>query len=369
MTRLPLFLLLGLLAACTEGPDQTAVLSPPPVTESPEAIQFAVTRHSQAACDATGTLQTSVSTFLDAPGADTLIAARSQWQQSHQTWSRLLLAYQLARMKPPQAQQDRDPIDAHPILPGYLDRVPGYPRSGIVYSDVPLTPSFLQQEHQSTDFFYATLGFHPLETLLWGGIDQRPEHRFQLFQRPGNLPEAQFDSRTRRIELLRMLAHGLNRDMAVVCVHSNRLALMHALSEVRSQPEVALASLTDALEVLVDTKLAEWERNPQGETRNGMPIWHSRFARTDFEIMALQVEDIHGLWLSTLLPDAAPDRETADRLADQARALTASLRTHHETPANISPETIGQTRALAQVLREGLEGLLPEQAASEEAGQ
>lgn len=355
----------ALLAACSEAPEPTPVIAPPVEIEAPEALQNAVISQTDAACSAAVSLRGAITTFLEAPTADHLLAARLQWRTAHQSYGQALVAYQLAHMNPPQVAQDRDPIDAHPVLPGYLDRVPGYPRSGLVYSEVPLIPSFLREEHQSTDFFYLTLGFHPLEVLLWGAIDPRPEFRAQLFQRPDNLPEDQVDARSRRIELLRLIAHALPRDMAQLCAYNNRLALTQALAAVAAEPGLAKESLATALTVLIDQPLANWQANPEGEDRNGMPVWHSSFSRSDFEFMNAQLAAWHETWVPLLLPGSV----SAD-LQERVEALSLGLEALAGTGALPEPGLVEEARKLLAGVEEALSGDEPPgPPASEKAGQ
>lgn len=337
------------LAGCSEEPDSPPVIAPPADIEAPEVLQEAVISQTDAACQGATTLRSAITAFLEAPTAEHLVAARQQWQASHQSYGEALVAYQLARMNPPQIAQDRDPIDAHPVLPGYLDRVPGYPRSGLVYSEVPLTPAFLAEEHQSTDFFYLTLGFHPLEVLLWGGIDPRAEFRAQLFQRPDDLPQDQVDARSRRIELLRLIAYALPRDVAQLCAYNNRLALTRALATVAKSPAQSRDSLATALDVLIDQPLAQWQANPEGEDRNGMPIWHASFARSDFAFMNAQLMAWHGTWLPLVLTEQAPAEMSA-----QVEALSQRLSALDEAKALPAEENLAEARRLLAELSASL---------------
>lgn len=64
-------------------------------------------------------------------------------------------------------------LDQYPLLPGYLDSVKGYPYSGLIYSDIPITTESLTKEFQLGDPAYVTFGFHALETILKGGSGDR----------------------------------------------------------------------------------------------------------------------------------------------------------------------------------------------------
>ena len=165
-----------------------------------------------------------------------------------------------------------------------------------------------------------------------------------------------------------MMAHALPRDMAIICTYDSRLTLINPLSEIRSQPDAARSALSNSLDLLLDQRLAEWALNPDGEDRNGMPLWHSMFARTDFEVMATQLEDLFGVWLSLLLPDQRQGEELS-AMTERAATLASRLRAHHVTPANLSTAEINETRALLAALRKELAALQAVAPASEETGQ
>lgn len=59
-------------------------------------------------------------------------------------------------------------LDQQPLLPGYLDSVEGYPYSGLIYSDIPITRQSMEREFQLGDPTYVTLGFHALGVILKG---------------------------------------------------------------------------------------------------------------------------------------------------------------------------------------------------------
>lgn len=69
-------------------------------------------------------------------------------------------------------------LDQQPLLPGYLDVVDGYPYSGLIYSDIPITRENMEQEFQLGDPAYVTLGFHALELILKGSNLKRAASDF-----------------------------------------------------------------------------------------------------------------------------------------------------------------------------------------------
>lgn len=304
---------------------------------------------STAVCESAKHLKTSVTTFLNSPTPETLMEARIHWRQAHQSYANLILAYKLAGQEPLHIQDDRDTLDASPILSGYLDRVPGYPRSGIVYSEVPLTADFLREEHQSTDFLYLTLGFHPLEVMLWGSADQSTEERAMLYVNTESVPEDKIDSRARRVELLRLIAHGLSRDAGRLCPLAGQEPLMNDLTLLTKNEARAKQAITGALEALIEPKLSAWQNNPEGEDRNGMPVWHAPFAKTDFTDMSVQVAALRTQWLPALAPND-PDADSRKALEEQFSVLSERLEQHAEAGSNQTVDGITHTRDELNVL-------------------
>lgn len=324
--RWPLVLtLLGLLVAgCSEGPEQEQASRAPDPAAVPEAIQSRVMEHSRNTCEATTQLKDAVATFIANPKASTLIPAREQWRSAHRQYQILMTGYQLAGLTPPQVRDDRDPIDAWPLLPGYLDRVPGYPRSGLVHSETPLTPGFLREEHQSTDFYYLTLGFHPLEYLLWGPEHEDPATRASRFVPREEPPAEQIDTRERRAELLRLIAHGLKRDSARLCEDAEQQRLMHGLAQLEGKVEATSRAMIRTLETLVDDPAGRWREHPGGENEQGMTIAHSPLAGTDRADLKAQLEALKNHWLPTLLPEST-SRTALESLIESRSATLQNM--------------------------------------------
>lgn len=376
ITLLPALLL---LTACGEPPEpeNRHPDQRPSSVEIPDAVRDQVEELSTAVCESANNAKASVTAFLDSPTPETLIAARAQWRQAHQSYANLIVAYTLAGQKPPHIEGDRDTLDAYPILSGYLDRVPGYPRSGIVYSEVPLTPAFLRSQHQSTDFFYLTLGFHPLETMLWGSADQDPEERVTLYIKPESVDEDRIDSHARRVELLRLIAHGLNRDVRMHCPPAGLESLMGELTLLTGSVASAKQAIAGALEALIGPQLSAWQNNPHGEDRNGMPVWHAPFAKTDFTEMSAQVAALQTQWLPALMPNAS-DADARNALEGRFSVLVGRLDKHAEAGNNQTVDGITHTRDELNVLIAALspppqleesgtnDGTIPDQADAKE---
>lgn len=138
--------------------------------------QVALTLHQQA-IDDSGVLQHAIETFIETTTDEHLTSARAAWQSAHASLIGLWAIYQAGPLwhylqQPRQAYSLFSALDAAPLLPGYLDSVPGYPRSGVVSAlDIPLNASNLKALHQHADREFVVLGLHPLEFFLWQQAD------------------------------------------------------------------------------------------------------------------------------------------------------------------------------------------------------
>ncbi|WP_166266308.1 imelysin family protein [Marinobacter caseinilyticus] len=321
----------------------------------PEAIRNEVMAQTGKVCDATVVLKDSTAEFLDNPDADTLTAAQTQWAAAHRDYTQLMALYTVAGTQPLHIRDDRDSIDAYPMLPGYLDRVPGYPRSGLVYSEVPLTPDFLREEHQYSDFYYLTLGFHPLETMLWGSAEQSAKERAALYTRKEQVPEDQVDSHTRRAELLRLIAHRLTRDVAVLCQPNSQTHLMAELTTVVQHRADLLNASRRALKTMVQSPLSQWSAHPDGEDRNGMPIWHAPLARSDFDNMRTQVAALNDHLLPLMFAAGNMEPKVLESLTATFSALDQRLDAHANAGSEQKQEALEVTLAHVNDLIQALE--------------
>ena len=105
----------------------------------------------------------SIIKFLAKPDTLSLEKAKQQWLESY------LLFNQTAPFRILQRKSIPGTIDSWPIMPGYIDSIPGFPNSGIV-NDITLTldEKNLRNQHGLTSPDEVSIGFHAIEFLLWG---------------------------------------------------------------------------------------------------------------------------------------------------------------------------------------------------------
>ncbi len=128
------------------------------------------------------TLLAQANAFVKAPTQEGLNDLLTSWQQTHDLYRAAGLLRRLGFVHPELDVGQHEPevihpihvrLDQFPLIPGYLDSVPGYPMSGIIFSEKPITREFLNAEHQFSDKHYVALGFHAMKQVLTGteGLD------------------------------------------------------------------------------------------------------------------------------------------------------------------------------------------------------
>jgi hypothetical protein len=156
--------------------------------------------------------------FVKKPNEDTHAQARSAFADAHQAYNESQLG-RLFGLEHPLLDLDdasqgyhsvTSRIDNHPLLPGYLDSVAGYPNSGLINSEINIDIETLIKEHHFSDEAYVTLGFPAYEFLLNGDpeLSDAGWKRYELKGEPADLKAAQ-----RRISYLRLLSKQIHEDI------------------------------------------------------------------------------------------------------------------------------------------------------------
>ena len=126
-------------------------------------------------------LDQRLSAFLHQPDATHLVQVQSAWRQAYDAYLNTLIYTYLPVKDPAEWRQKGIDykttvalLDSWPIEGGYIDHVPGYPFSGIVNDlALELNEESLLAQHGFSDPSYASLGYHPLEFMLWGANGDR----------------------------------------------------------------------------------------------------------------------------------------------------------------------------------------------------
>ncbi len=175
--------LLFTLAGCSdnstqEDTHQTADSVTPPITPSDpvrlDQVEQLATQLHQHAIAAAEAMLANLNRAIRTGSPEALDVTRDGWFETHRQIQTLLALYQIGApfqsMYEPQSHHYAaiTLLDHTPLLPGYLDAVPGYPKSGIVHAlDVEIELDNLLEKHQFADAEFVIFGLHPLEFFLW----------------------------------------------------------------------------------------------------------------------------------------------------------------------------------------------------------
>jgi len=214
LSKTTLAVLLICLSACSNDTktkdDQTSTTqqSTPPLQTSlkPNKALDLFVAHANTAFDTLNLsakrLRKATSIFLDKPSDQQLEICKKELAQTHLDYMATHLyrnTLVLAKIEHPELDRNlllpeiihsnNFRLDKHPIIPGYIDSVDGYPSSGLIFSEQALSADFLNNEHQFSDEAYVTLGFHSLGYLLLGGEKetQRDANSFKSLKHPKSL--------------------------------------------------------------------------------------------------------------------------------------------------------------------------------------
>lgn len=132
------------------------------------------------------TLDSEITSLLHHPNPVSLEQSQIAWQEAYKAYVKVSFLHTVPRFEKPQYYEQnrtyddiRQRIDSWPIEPGYIDYLPQYPLSGIV-NDLTLKISLnnLLDQHGFSDPRYASIGFHPLEFLLFAENAERSAKDF-----------------------------------------------------------------------------------------------------------------------------------------------------------------------------------------------
>lgn len=131
-------------------------------------------------------LDSVVTSLLHHPNPLSLEEAQKAWVETYNAYLQAAFFYRVPRFEKPRYHEEqqtyaalREQIDSWPIEGGYIDYLPMYPLSGIVNDlTLKITLPSLMTQHGFSDRSFASIGFHPLEFMLFGPNGQRSARDF-----------------------------------------------------------------------------------------------------------------------------------------------------------------------------------------------
>lgn len=189
-------------APVNADPENTLAAFDPNLDQATLAAWSVSQTQAQAATTASKQMRQSILHMLATPSEQSLTAAQTSWHTAHNQYHQLSGFITIAASNPGlfgELSNTTTRLDAHPIMPGYLDSVSGYPYSGLVNDiSAKLDAKQVRQQHFLTDDSEVSLGFHAIEFLLWGENGQRP---YSDFTAKNTLTDAQREQGFERIQL------------------------------------------------------------------------------------------------------------------------------------------------------------------------
>jgi putative iron-regulated protein len=187
-----LCLALGSLSGCDQfstEPKKT-VISEPEVKLNTNGMLssanlFAYTQMSEALTNAQA-LDSIIASFLHHPNPLSLEEAQKSWVKTYSNYLEISYFWQVPRFEKPRYNEENDTyqiikndLDSWPIEAGYIDYLPMYPLSGIINDlTLKITAEGIYEQHGFSDKRYASIGFHPMEFLLFGENGKRSAKDF-----------------------------------------------------------------------------------------------------------------------------------------------------------------------------------------------
>lgn len=189
MIRLTIILSLALLAACSpEKSTEIDKTSSTSIDSSGFAAQVGIVAYTSlsSANQAAQVMDSKLASFMHHPNPMSQAEIKQAWRTAYDEFLASLIFSYLPIQDPPEWVSQRIgyqhllmQLDTWPIEGGYIDYLQGYPFSGIV-NDLTLNidEQSLRAQHGFTDASNASLGFHAIEFMFWGGDGERTAHDF-----------------------------------------------------------------------------------------------------------------------------------------------------------------------------------------------
>lgn len=184
------------------------------LSPSNEALKLVIDTYLSELLNKAQLLHQTIATFSKDPTEESLSHAISALEVLHLTYASGTFLWEKSKA----LFKIHTQLDQHPLLPGYLDTVTGYPFSGLIHSDIAITKEAMLEEFQLGDSYYVTLGFHALEVMLKGGGEKnRLANDFKTLLDSENSDEHTPELRRTRYAVL--LSSEIKNNIALLQAH------------------------------------------------------------------------------------------------------------------------------------------------------
>ena len=290
-------------------------------------------QHFNSTCSAVIQLQQTMQQFVLQPSEKGLNKMKAEWLTSHHHYASTQFFRNINIKHPVYDQSKNDPvqhpltirIDQTPLLPGYIDEIKGYPKSGYIFSTLPIDRETVNKEHQFADSAYVLMGFHAIEFLLWGEGNRTYQGFSPL---PSTLQEGDDESpalfNIRRSELLSLTTNVLAEDLSTLCKEWDMDTGFYATTLKALTTEEQDAAINAATEQLISSLQINTAKIRQATDNNEESIRiepHSEFSNSDEGDIKAQISVLKALVDSNEWLEAGKQQEHTKKLTQLAKAL------------------------------------------------
>lgn len=233
-------------------------------------------------------LKASVEAFLSNPNEKSIGQLKLGWKETHLAFIKSIF-FSLTDQS-----RLRFQVDAWPIQAGFLDSIPGYPDSGIINDQtLRIDAETLQHQHGITATQEVSLGFHPLEFLIFSRnvADFELEVRSDAIAEDTGLetvPDTVPDSQSlpfRRRQMMAVIFNMMDKDIRARLEKTTRINA-ELIADVQNSDQPAHEGIKQVIErLLTSVQLLFAEVNYIGSQRSG----HSTFSGTSWNDLRSQV--------------------------------------------------------------------------------
>ena len=241
----------------------------------------------EAAIQSAINLKSQLSAWLSGQDESSLQQARKAWFECHQRITELWVLYQLdpayqSLYKIRGLYSAKSMIDSTPLTPGYLDSVPGYPGSGLIYAqDIKIDRDSLLEKHQFADELFVIFGLHPIEYYLWILSDKIKSEDNQLI-------------RNRRQELIQLIGAELVEQLKLLHQRWTEENLSTAFQSARNENSLLTAAILYIDRSLLEQLLLDESGTPEfwkhsSYHKNHSLYWNAVLSAIDQLLVAASV--------------------------------------------------------------------------------
>jgi putative iron-regulated protein len=335
MKKLLISLCALLLTACDKTPEQATPAVPKvkynlPTQEIISSANLNAYTGLNEAVNQAQNLESCITGFLHLPNPLSLEECQQAWVKAHQAYVRSSFYRLIPKEEKPEYEETQTTVknlhwglEVWPIEGGYIDYLPGYPLSGIVNDlTLKINQDTLIGQHGFSNESFASLGFHPMEFLLFGPNGKRSakdfipqDNKVELINSDAHdesehnaesdthntindntASPAEPQNHNRRREYLKILAGHMLKTLQTMQTRWEPSKGYYAKQLQENRQNSSINRLYQAIMFVVQKQLLDRQLRAI-VTEDPLETQHSSFSGTSVADMRSQLEGLHQLWL------------------------------------------------------------------------